>query len=128
MESATELQRSYYARTAVHYDDMHEEPEHRLALHLLAGFIELNGIRSVLDVGAGTGRAMGWIKRRFPDLVVKGIEPVEGLRRQAHAKGIPAADLVEGDGYALPFVDCSFDLVCEFAVSAPCPRAGARCR
>ena len=116
MSSAVERQKAYYANTASHYDDMHNEPEHLLALHLLTAFIELHNIRSILDVGAGTGRAMGWLKQRFPDLVVKGVEPVEQLRKQAYAKGISPTDLVAGDGYALPFKPESFDLVCEFAV------------
>lgn len=116
MSTPIERQRAYHAQTALQYDDMHMEPEHLLALHLLAGFIELNGIRSVLDVGAGTGRAMGWLKRRFPNLVVKGVEPVDQLREQGYAKGILLEDLVSGDGYALPFDAGRFDLVCEFAV------------
>jgi len=95
---------------------MHAEPEHQLALHLLAAFIECFDVGSILDVGAGTGRAMAWLKHRFPDLIIKGVEPVENLRRQAYAKGIPPQDLIAGDGYALPFADASFDLVCEFAV------------
>jgi ubiquinone/menaquinone biosynthesis C-methylase UbiE len=114
--SPTELQRRYYAETAVQYDDMHVEPEHELALLLLGAFIERCGISSVLDVGAGTGRAMVWLKRRFPDLVVKGVEPVESLRCQAYAKGVSPNDLIAGDAYALPFEDDSFDLVVEFAV------------
>jgi hypothetical protein len=61
------VQRTYYAWTAAQYDDM--EQEHLVALQLLAGFVEVNGIRSVLDIGAGTDRAMGWIKSR--------LEPVE---------------------------------------------------
>ncbi len=116
MSSAVEKQNAYYAETAVLYDNMHSESEHVLALHLLASFIELNEIRSILDVGAGTGRAMGWLKQRFPDLVVKGVEPVAQLREQGYAKGISPTDLVEGDGYALPFEPESFELVCEFAV------------
>jgi ubiquinone/menaquinone biosynthesis C-methylase UbiE len=116
MASATEIQRMYYDKTASQYDRMHVEPEHKLALHLLAAFIECFSVRSILDVGAGTGRAMGWLKNRFPDLVIKGVEPVENLRRQAYAKGISPEDLIAGDGYALPFEDASFDLVCEFAV------------
>src|ERR1700733_236538 len=116
MSSAIARQKTYYAETASHYDEMHDEPEHLVALHLLAAFIQFYNIRSVLDVGAGTGRAMGWLKQRFPDVIVKGIEPVEQLRKKAYDKGIPSNDLVAGDGYALPFEPNSFDLVCEFAV------------
>jgi SAM-dependent methyltransferase len=109
-------QRAYYEATAADYDTAHEEREHVVALHLLASYIELNHVRSVLDVGAGTGRAMRFLKMRFPDLIVKGVEPVDALRLRGHAQGIPPEDLIAGDGANLPFPDGSFDLVCEFAV------------
>lgn len=109
-------QRAYYEATAGDYDNAHEEREHIVALHLLASYIELNDIRSVLDVGAGTGRAMRFLKGRFPELIVKGVEPVEALRLRGHAQGIPPEDLIGGEGGKLPFPDGSFDLVCEFAV------------
>jgi ubiquinone/menaquinone biosynthesis C-methylase UbiE len=116
MNEPVELQRKYYEATASQYDASHAENEHVVALHMLSAFIEMNGIKSVLDVGAGTGRAMRFLKERFPDLVVKGIEPVDALRERGHAQGIAQADLVAGDGSSLPFGDRSFDLVCEFAV------------
>lgn len=111
-----EQQRAYYEQTADTYDSAHVEREHVVALHLLAAHMELVGVKSVLDVGAGTGRAMRFLRARFPGIVIKGIEPVEGLRKRGHAQGIPEADLIAGDGAKLPFPDASFDLVCEFAV------------
>ncbi len=117
MTKEIEIQRQYYAQTAISYDEMHldKDQEHVLALHLLAGYIQFYQIRSVLDVGAGTGRTVLWLKNRFPDLVVKGIEPVAALREQGYKKGIPPEDLIDGDAYQLAFPDNSFDLVCEFA-------------
>lgn len=116
--SESAIQRQYYADTASAYDDMHlgGDWEHSLSLHLLAGYIEFYNISSVLDVGAGTGRTMTWLKQKFPNLIVKGVEPVEALRDQGYKKGISREDLVDGNGYELPFKDNSFDLVCEFAV------------
>jgi ubiquinone/menaquinone biosynthesis C-methylase UbiE len=116
MDKTAELQRKYYETTAQDYDASHAEREHVVALHLLAAFIEMNQVRSVLDVGAGTGRAMRFLRERFPKLVVKGVEPVDGLRARGHAQGIAEDDLIAGDGSSLPFADGSFDLVCEFAV------------
>jgi ubiquinone/menaquinone biosynthesis C-methylase UbiE len=116
MTDAVARQRAYYEATAHSYDTVHAEREHIVALHLLAGYIEQAGVRSVLDVGAGTGRAMRFLKARFPDLVIKGVEPVEGLRSRGHAQGISPKDLIDGDGANLPFPDRRFDLVCEFAV------------
>lgn len=70
MTKEVEIQRQYYAQTASSYDEMHlaKDQEHILALYLLASYIEFYQIRSVLDVGAGTGRAVLWLKNRFPDL------------------------------------------------------------
>ena len=53
-----------------------------------AGYIRFYKVSSILDVGAGTGRAMFWLQQRFPKLTIKGIEPVEALRNQGFAKGI----------------------------------------
>ncbi len=118
MNREVQIQRQYYAQTASSYDEMHlvQDQEHILALHLIASYIEFYQIRSVLDVGAGTGRALLWLKNRFPNLVVKGIEPVTELREQGYKKGILVEDLIDGDAYHLPFPNNSFDLVCEFAV------------
>ena len=116
MTDATARQRAYYEATADSYDTADAEREHVVALHLLAGWIELAGVKSVLDVGAGTGRAMRFLKTRFPELVIKGVEPVEALRLQGHSQGIPQDDLIAGEGTDLQFPDLCFDLVCEFAV------------
>ncbi|WP_353930480.1 class I SAM-dependent methyltransferase [Okeanomitos corallinicola TIOX110] len=118
MNQEINIQRQYYANTANLYDKIHnnQEQEHILGLHLLASYIEFYQIRSVLDVGAGTGRTILWLKRRFPNLIIKGIEPVKELREQGYIKGILESELVDGDGCNLPFPDNSVDLVCEFAV------------
>ncbi len=116
MSDAVAIQREYYTRTADVYNQSHAEPEHVMALHLLAAFINMTGVKSVLDVGAGTGRAMRFLRMSCPSLTVKGVEPVAALREQGHRTGIPEEDLVEGDGANLPFAEGSFDLVCEFAI------------
>jgi SAM-dependent methyltransferase len=115
---ARELQKSYYTRTAAAYDAAHEnEPEHRLALAHISSFVDALGIRSVLDVGTGTGRALRHLAAANPDLHLRGVEPVASLRERAIADhGVPADWLVEGSGEALPFPAASFDAVCEIAV------------
>jgi SAM-dependent methyltransferase len=109
----------YYCKTGANYDALHvhEGDEHYLALAYLSTVIDLVGATSVLDVGAGTGRAIEYLRRRHPGIKILGIEPEPELRRVAsQEKGIPEDYIVEGSGEKLPFDDGSFDVVCEFGV------------
>lgn len=112
------LQRQYYADTAEKYDAMQisEQDEHQFALAVLSALIEFHGIRSVLDVGSGTGRALRYLKARHPGVRFVGIEPVEALRKVGHAAGLSSTELIDGDVNTLAAADGEFDLVCEFAV------------
>ncbi|MEY4085967.1 MAG: hypothetical protein RLZZ405_155 [Verrucomicrobiota bacterium] len=124
LEEQIRRQRQYYAETAEKYDAMQLSPqdEHQFALAVLSAMIDHHGIRSVLDVGSGTGRALRFLKARHPHVRFVGIEPVEALRRVGHAAGLSAEDLRDGDVSALAFADGEFDLVCEFAVLHHVPR------
>lgn len=115
-EKATEIQRAYYAETAHRYDDMHvhDEGEHSFALHFMLSMIEYFGVRSVLDVGSGTGRSLLKIKIEKPDVRILGIEPSAELREVGYSKGLLETELIDGDAMNLPFDDGSYDLVCEF--------------
>lgn len=117
-ESEKHLQRSYYAKTASIYDDMHlsGDPEHMLALTFLLGCLKLYNIQSVLDVGSGTGRVVLFIKENMPHIRVVGVEPVAELRNQGYAKGLSRDELIDGDANNLGFNANEFDLVCEFAM------------
>ena len=110
-------QRAYYAATAARYDDMHvhDFDEHDFALAVMVSFIDYLEIDSVLDIGAGTGRAETEIKRRSPDTRVVGVEPSRELREEGYRKGLSADELVDGDAQNLSYADGEFDLVCEFA-------------
>ena len=111
-----ETQRQYYDRTAQHYDEMHVNPtdEHSRALGAFIGLAEVFGpINSVLDVGAGTGRAMKKLKTIWPNANVIGVEPVAALREVAYRKGVSTEDLLPGDALQLNFDDNAFDYVIE---------------
>jgi ubiquinone/menaquinone biosynthesis C-methylase UbiE len=113
-----EIQRRYYAATARAYDEMHvrEGDEHFFALGIMVAAIDFLGVRTVLDIGSGTGRAVAELKRRRPDVRVVGIEPVDELREAAYRRGIRRDEIVAGNALALQFADAEFDLVCEFGV------------
>ena len=123
-EDEVNLQRKYYAETAAKYDAMQisEQDEHQFALAILSGMIEYYGIKSVLDVGSGTGRALRYLKPRHPGVRFVGIEPVEALRKVGHAAGLSHEELQDGDINSLAATDGEFDLVCEFAVLHHVPR------
>lgn len=112
-----EIQRQHYTATANTYDScLGVTPEHELALYFLLSFIDCTKAESLLDVGAGTGRGLSFLKEKRPALAATGIEPVDELRDQAYIKGISRDRLIAGDGYHLPFEDNSFDIVTEFGV------------
>ena len=120
METPVEIQKKYYTETATNYDALHTsdttDSEHVFALQFLSTIINLYQIKSVLDIGAGTGRTIVYLKEKHAGLKVIGIEPIEELRKQGYAKGIDKNELIEGDGNCLTFKNGEFDLVCEFAV------------
>ena len=113
-----DLQKSYYATTANDYDNQHllDKDEHFLALNYLAGLINFHGFTSILDVGAGTGRAALFLKEKDSKLKIVSVEPVKELREIGHAKGLKSLELLDGDVYNLNFENSSFDLVCAFGV------------
>jgi ubiquinone/menaquinone biosynthesis C-methylase UbiE len=123
-EEEVSLQRKYYADTAAKYDAMQisDQDEHQFALAILSAMIEFHGIKSVLDVGSGTGRALRYLKSRHPDVRFVGIEPVEALRTVGHQAGLAPDELKDGDINALAAADGEFDLVCEFAVLHHVPK------
>lgn len=116
-QADVEAQRAYYADTAERYDAMHvaEGDEHYVALDWLSDLIRQHDIRSVLDIGSGTGRGILYLKQRHPIHYV-GIEPVAALRDQGHAKGLSVDELIDGNALKLAFPDDAFDLVCAFGV------------
>ncbi len=116
--SQAEMQKRYYAETAATYEEWHmeEKDEHYFALFFLLGMIDYFEIKSILDVGAGTGRSLLFLKEHRPDLIVRGIEPVAELREIGHQKGLSREELTDGDATKMEFADGEFDLVTEFAV------------
>jgi ubiquinone/menaquinone biosynthesis C-methylase UbiE len=107
-------QRDYYAQTAEDYDASHSS-ENAMAFALFAELLNQLDIRSVLDIGSGTGRALLVAKEHRPDMMIVGIEPSPELRAIGYSKGLSKAELIDGDATKLSLATGSVDLVCEFA-------------
>ena len=119
LDKAVLLQRQYYTDTAAEYDAAHagEGDDDPVNLRLVFGFLRMIQARTVLDVGAGTGRAIRHLMDNMPELSVRGVEPVAARIDQAvEKKGIPRGIIIQGVGEALPFEDASIDVVCAFAM------------
>jgi hypothetical protein len=101
--NAVELQRRYYAATADCYDEMHvrDDDEHGFALCFLLSVVEHFRIRSLLDIGSGTGRGLLKITTACPDITAMGIEPSPELRKVGHSKGLLETQLIDGDAMNL---------------------------
>ena len=118
LDKEVAIQREYYARTAQDYQDNHinENDEHFFALSFMLSIIDFWEIKTILDVGSGTGRTIKYIKQHRPQIEILGVEPVLELRNIAYAQGISREELIPGDATNLPFKNKQFDLVCEFGV------------
>jgi SAM-dependent methyltransferase len=124
IKSEVDIQRRYYGSTATQYEEMHSgaAEENRLALGLLSSAIDLLAVASVLEVGAGTGRAIRRLKEAKPRLRLVGLEPSQDLRRHGYDGGLSPDELIEGDAQQLPFENGSFDIVFELAALHHMPR------
>ncbi len=118
-DRAVEIQRQYYTNTAARYEAMHlhEGSGDALGMKFVHSILRMVEARTILDVGAATGRGIRDLKAALPESFVCGIEPVIALVEQATRSGSTASGpVLQGRGDALPFCDASFDAVCEFAV------------
>jgi SAM-dependent methyltransferase len=112
-EKSIQLQRRYYEETASQYDEWHQRGgAHEFALFWLIGLIKQVEVKSILDVGAGTGRLVQFVRSQDLDVDVIGLEPSKSLREVGFKKGVKINELVDGDAMDLTYDDGSFDLVC----------------
>lgn len=107
-----ERQRTYYQETAADYDALHcsaESPHDRALEHVAAACHRL-GLKTILDVGCGTGRGLRFLAAK--GIEVHGVEPVPELVEQAVLKhGVPREWVDIGDARRLPYGDGAFDAV-----------------
>lgn len=118
-DPAVEIQRKYYTDTAARYDSMHahEGSGDPAITKFVSALLQMMEVKTVLDVGAATGRGLRDLKETLPGLFVCGVEPVVALiERGAQSGNTAGVQMIRATGDALPFPDASFDAVCEFAV------------
>lgn len=114
LRSALDLQRRHYSRGAEKYQRSHVSANdpHTVALRYIGALADMAAVRSILDVGTGTGRGVRFFLDR--GLQALGLDPIpEMLQVGRREYDLGADDLVLGVGEALPFRDQSFDAVME---------------
>jgi SAM-dependent methyltransferase len=117
-ESARARQQAYYRDAAASYRASHEiiGSPHDRSLQFIARVLPSIGAQSLLDVGAGAGRALRFFSSRFSHLRLAGVEPVPEMIDEAERSGVPAGTIRLGDGANLPFDRGAFDVVTAFGV------------
>ena len=114
--------RAAFARAAARYDAA-AVLQREIAGRLLARLDYMRiAPQRVLDLGCGTGYAMGLLRKRYPDAQVVGLDIALAMTALARAHTLPRlpfglgrhlcrSRFVNADAEALPFADGSFDLV-----------------
>jgi ubiquinone/menaquinone biosynthesis C-methylase UbiE len=119
LRDATSIQREYYTNTAEQYNTMHanEAGGDSTLTQFILGMLQMESVKSLLDVGSATGRGLEDFATGLPGAFVCGVEPVAALLEKAVEAGVlQRVPLVRGTGESLPFEDASFDAVCEFSI------------
>lgn len=93
-----------------------EQHYRRVALSHISAFVRQFELKSVLDLGCGTGNAIVRLMEENPAVCFRGIEPVSQLLNMALKKGVSKHLLVTGSGMDLPFKNECFDAVIECGV------------
>ena len=90
-------------------DEYDDNAMHRALAEAVAGFVELDGVETVLDVATGTGLVLRALSARHPGGLI-GVDLSPGMLAVARRE-LPSARFFEGEAEALPVTDASADLV-----------------
>jgi len=93
-----------FDQISVVYDST-RDPLDPATLYAIAARLHAKGIRTVLEVGVGTGRIAAPLVGHGFD--VTGLDASLGMLEVAHSKGLTR--LVRGNAYRMPFGDLAFD-------------------
>jgi len=91
--------------------------QHRTLTDWTIGLLDLSPSDRVLDVGCGSGMAIGLLAKAASDGFVAGVDYSSEMVRQATRRNAPEVvagrvELRHGDAMELPFPDGWFDVVC----------------
>ncbi len=85
-----------------------------ISARILESYPPANQVCAVLDAGCGTGRNLGFLRRRYLEASVTGLDFSAVALHHCRTRGLDR--LARGSVDALPFADASFDLVTNFDV------------
>jgi ubiquinone/menaquinone biosynthesis C-methylase UbiE len=123
-ETSEQLAARFDTRAAS-YD---ESEMHRRLATAVADFVDVRGVRDVLDAATGTGLVLRAIAQRLDDAArLTGVDLSSGMLGVARDR-TPGATFLEGDATRLPFADSSFDLITCVTGIHLMPDAGAALR
>jgi len=97
---------------AAHYDAARAMPEESLALWMetLRGIVPVSAVKSILDLGGGTGRFAGGLLQTY-NCPITVLDPSEEMLAQGRSRIPGDVKWVCAGAEKLPFKDGSFDLV-----------------
>ncbi len=104
MSSQSTRQAAHYDRVLSEYDSHYYDPQSlayrtRYILEPLLAGMDLNG-KKVADLASGSGQTSLYLKRRFPDIDVRGFDiSSEACRRYREVVGCPAFEVDLTTGY-----------------------------
>lgn len=112
-----EIQLQYYENNALNYESLHSQDEHLVSFDLICSLCSPLEVKSILDIGCGTGKNIKLFSERFPQASVIGSDISPDMLKVANEKyNIPEENLICCSSYELPFPDNSFDFVTEFGM------------
>lgn len=82
---------------------------------LYEGWEVIGSPGSILEIGCGVGSQLGFLRQRYPEARVVGVDRSPEQLATARSR-VTGVELVEALGEALPFADASFDFVCLYWV------------
>ncbi|MBC7228265.1 MAG: methyltransferase domain-containing protein [Thermoflexales bacterium] len=107
--TSTDPRRAFFERLAEEWDAQQPPDREERLRHLLAPHREsLQGARSVLEVGTGTGALIPLLREAAPAARVVSVDLAHGMLRRARVR-CPDTWLVQADVHALPFPAGAFD-------------------